>query len=426
MKFYLRPTVDRSARIRPFRPRRATAGATLDPVTAPGGTALAVVTALCRAALASEEGLPVAPPALDGTDPRELFATVQRHRVEELLASYAGVLGLPDELVRLLEAWRSAARQRLLLQTLETVRAWELLHRAGVGVLVFKGQALAVQTTGRADARGPGDVDLLVGPGQLDVAHRVLTGAGWRLREGTGVEPGTWAWRHVRRWGNALTYAGQGADVDLHWRLEITPDAHPPFEVLLGRGEQVAVGGSTLLTLGRYDALRHLAAHREGWVWLRTLADLRRLCRDEQVLTGPLRPAAVRSLAVARATVGLPAGVPAAVHAQLDRTPPAALEGVARHHALAVPTTFAGGAGGLIGLRHRLASSTSVADLRHTTVALVLPAHAAYPIDARTAWTGVPRALARRAATALRSLLRVVGRTIRRGGPCAGPPERAA
>lgn len=395
-------------------------------MTAPGDAALAVVTALCRAALAAEEGLPVEPVALSGTDPRELFATVQRHRVEELLASYAGVLGLPDGLVRHLDAWRAAARQRTLLQALETVRVWELLDRAGVGVLAFKGQPLAVQTTGRADARGPGDVDLLVAPDRLDVAHRVLTDAGWRLREGARVEPGSWAWRHVGRWGNALTYAGQGADVDLHWRLEITPDAHPPFEVLLGRAEQVALGGSSVATLSRYDALRHLAAHREGWVWLRTLADLRRLCRDERILERPLRPAAVRSLAVARATVGLPAGVPAAVHAQLDRTPPRFLERVARQHAVAVPATFAGGAGGLIGLRHRLASSSSVTDLQHTAVALVLPAHAAYPIDARTAWTGVPRALARRAMTALRSLRRVVGRTIRRGGPCAGPPGRAA
>lgn len=390
------------------------------------------MTALCRGALAAEEGLAVAPVALDGTDARGLFATVQRHRVQELLASYADVLGLPPELVAYLEAWRAAARQRTLLQTLETVRAWELLDRAGVGVLAFKGQPLAVQTTGRADARGPGDVDLLVVPGQLVDAHRVLTGAGWRLREGARIEPGSWAWRHVSRWGNALTYVGEGADVDLHWRLELTPDAHPPFDVLRSRAEQVALGTSTLTTLGRYDALRHLAAHREGWVWLRTLADLRRLCRDEAgegVLAGPLRPAAARSLAVARATVGLPSSVPAAVHAQLDRTPPAFLERVARHHALAVPASFAGGVGGGIGFRHRLASSSSLTDLQHTAVALVLPAHAAYPIDARTGWTGVPRALARRAAEAVRSLRRLVRartRRVRRGGPCAGPPGRAA
>lgn len=419
-----------SAWIRPFAPRLATPGATLDPVTAPPD--LALVTALCRSALDAEEGLPVDPLRFDGTDPRGLFASIQRHRVEELLASYAGVLGLPADLVRHLEAWRAAARQRTLLQTLETVRAWELLDRAGVGVLVFKGQPLAVQTTGRADARGPGDVDLLVAPGQLVDAHRVLMAAGWRLREGARIEPGTWAWRHVSRWGNALTYVGDGADVDLHWRLEITPDAHPPFDVLRARAEQVALGASTVTALGRYDALRHLAAHREGWIWLRTLADLRRLCRDEDgaaVLAVPLRPAVARSLAVARATVGLPAAVPAAVHAQLDRTPPDFLDRVARYHALAVPASFAGGVGGALGFRQRLASSSSVADLQHTAVALVLPAHAAYPVDARTAWTGVPRALARRAAAAVRSLrraLRVRLARVRRGGPCAGPPGRAA
>lgn len=429
MKFYLSCRPPGSPQIRPFRSPLPPAGATLDPVAAPARTDLALVTALCRTALEAEEGHAVAPPVLDGTDPRALFAVVQRHRVQELLASYADVLGLPAELVRYLEAWRAAARQRTLLQTLETVRAWQLLDGAGVGVLAFKGQPLAVQTTARSDARGPGDVDLLVAPGQLVDAHRVLTGSGWHLRDGARIEPGTWAWRHVSRWGNALTYVGKGADIDLHWRLEITPDAHPPFDVLRARAEQVALGASTVTALGRYDALRHLAAHREGWVWLRTLADLRRLCRDEGgegVLAGPLRPAAARSLAVTRATVGLPSSVPPAVHAQLDRTPPAFLDRVARYHALAVPTTFAGGLGGTIGFRHRLASSASATDLQHTAVALVLPAHAAYPIDARTAWTGVPRALARRAAAALRSLCGAVGARVRRGGPCAGPPGRAA
>ncbi|HWJ11220.1 MAG TPA: nucleotidyltransferase family protein [Nocardioides sp.] len=409
---------------------------------APAG--LTLVTALCRSALEVEEGRPAAPPALGGIDARALFAVVQRHRVQELLASYADELGLPAELVRILESWRALARQRTLLQTLETVRAWELLDRAGVSALAFKGQPLAVQTTGRADARGPGDVDLLVDPQQLVEAHRALTAAGWSLREGARIEPGTWAWRHVSRWGNALTYRGEGADVDLHWRLEITPDAHPPFDVLRSRAEEVALGASTVTTLSRYDALRHLAAHREGWIWLRTLVDLRRLCRADPgdpddpddpadpgngragVLTGPLRPAALRSLAVARATVGLPDSVPASVHARLDRTSPEFLARVARHHAAPVPATFSGGVGGVLGFRHRLAASRSVRDLQHTTVALVLPAHAAYPVDARTAWTGVPRALARRAAAALRALAGRAARPLRRGGPCAERPGRAA
>lgn len=380
-------------------------------MTAPSGRpdpARAVVTALVRAALAAEEGAAAPGVSLDGYAARALFATAQRHRVQELLRTHADALGLPAELVGLLDRWRLLARQRVLLQTLETVRAWELLDAAGVDALVFKGQALAVQTTGRADARGPGDVDLLVAPDQLVAAHRALTGAGWRLRDGVRVEPGTWSWRHVSRWGNALTYRGEGADVDLHWRLEITPDAHPPFRELLARAEPVVIGDAKVPTLGRYDALRHLAAHREGWVWLRTLADLRRLCREPGVLDGPLRPAAVRSLAAARTTVGLPQGVPASVHAQLDRTPPAFLAQVLRNHAAEVPSGFGGGVGGAIGFRHRLATSSSPADLQHTAVALVLPAHAAYPVRSRTAWTGVPQALALRLSAALRAVRRLL------------------
>jgi hypothetical protein len=375
------------------------------------------LTTLVRTALDAEEGIPAGPVPLDGVDVRALFEIVQRHRVQQLLWAHADVLGLPDELVALLDAWRAMARRRTLLQSLETVRAWDLFDREGVGVIAVKGQALAVQTAGRADARGPGDVDLLVDPAQLVAAHRLLAASGWRPREGGQVDPGTWAWRHLTRWGNALTYAGEAADVDLHWRLDRMPDAHPPFGVLRARSEPVALGTSSVATLSRYDALRHLATHREGWIWLRTLVDLRRLARSETALDGPLRPAAALSLALARTTVGLPATVPAEVHRRLDETPAPLLARVARLHAATVPTAHVAAYGGR-DVRGRLGEISSMADLRHAAVELVLPAEVVFPVRARTAWTGVPRALGRRAAD--------LTRKVRRDAPCAPPPEPAA
>ncbi|GAA3646635.1 hypothetical protein GCM10022237_02620 [Nocardioides ginsengisoli] len=379
--------------------------------------ALGLVATLARTALDAEEGLPVGPVPLDGVDLGGLFEVAQRHRVQPLLRTHADVLGLPEELTGRLDAWHAMARRRTLLQSLETVRAWELLDRAGVGVLAVKGQPLAVQTAGRADARGPGDVDLLVDPDQLVEAHRLLTAAGWRPREGGQVEPGTWAWRHLTRWGNALTYAGEAADVDLHWRLDRMPDAHPPFGVLRARSERVTLGTSSVATLSRYDALRHLATHREGWIWLRTLVDLRRLARAEAALDGPLRPAAALSLALARATVGLPATVPVDVHRRLDDTPAPLLERVVRLHADGVPTAHTAAYGGR-DVRGRLGEISSMTDLRHAAVELVLPAGVVLPVRARTAWTGVPRALGLRAAD--------LSRKLRRDGPCAPPPEPAA
>ena len=391
---------------------------TLASVSAAPGDGLGVVATLVRAALDAEEGRAGAPVPVAAAEVRTVFEVAQRHRVQPLLRTHAAVLGLPDELVGLLDRWLTAARRQTMLQALETVRAWELLDGAGIEVLAVKGQALAVQTAGRADARGPGDVDLLVDPARLVEAHRLLTGAGWRLRDDARVEPDTWAWRHLTRWGNALTYQGEAADVDLHWRLDVMPDAHPPFAVLRSRAEHVRVGTATLATLSRYDALRHLATHREGWIWLRTLVDLRRLARTEAALDGPLRPAAALSLAVARTTVGLPATVPAAVHARLDEAPREVVDRVARLHADAVPTAHAAVYGGRRKLRGRLAELTSVADLQHAAVELVLPADVVFPVRSRTGWTGVPRALGLRAAD--------LSRRVRRDAPCAPPPEPAA
>lgn len=381
--------------------------------------ALDLLRSLVRDTLAAEEGRPVAAADLGAVDVPALLAVVRRHRVGELLRSSAAALALPADLVAGLDAGRDLARPRLLLQAMETVRACALLADHGVDVLAFKGQALAVQTTGRADARGPGDVDLLVPPDRVVAAHRALLAGGWALREEGRVEPGTWAWEYVSRWGNALTYAGHGADVDLHWRLEASPGAHPDFAVLHARRAEVSLGGARVPTLSPSDALRHSAAHREGWVWLRTLVDLRRLARDPAVLDGELRPVALASLAIARATVGLPDSVPAHVHDRLDRVPAAVVDKALGYHRDAVPASFGGGAGSALTFRHRLASLSTPADLRHAAVTLVLPAHAALPVRSRTAWTGVPRALALRLRTLVRSRLR-------RGGPCAGRPGRAA
>lgn len=382
-------------------------------------TAHDLLRTLVRDALAAEEGQPVEPVDLGAVDVADLLAVVRRHRVAELLRARAEPLALPAELVEGLDAWRALARPRLLLQAMETVRACALLEGHGIDVLAFKGQALAVLTTGDASARGPGDVDLLVAPERVLDAHRALLAGGWALREDGRVEPDTWAWRHVSRWGNALTYAGQGADVDLHWRLDPSPGAHPALAVLHARRAEVPLGGARLPTLSTYDALRHSAAHREGWVWLRTLVDVRRLAREPGVLEGELRPVALASLAIARATVGLPEDVPGLVNDRLDRVPRAVVERALGYHRAAVPASFGGGAGSALTFRHRLASRSTSADLRHAAVSLVLPAHAALPVRARSAWTGVPWALALRLRTLVRS-------RVRRGAPCAEQPGRAA
>ncbi|WP_156391659.1 MULTISPECIES: nucleotidyltransferase family protein [unclassified Nocardioides] len=382
--------------------------------------ALGVLRTLVKGALGAEEGRPAEPVSLGEVAPHDLLEVIGRHRVSDVLRTHADALGLPREITSVMDAWRQRNQQRLMLQTLETVRAVRLLDEHGIDVLVFKGQALAVQTTGQYDARGPGDIDLLVAPGKVADAHRVLKAAGWALHAYGQIEPEMWAWGHVNRWGSALTYIGAGGDVDLHWRFEPLRGAHPEFAELWPRRELVEIGGAQVATLSPRDALGHLAGHREGWTWMRTLIDLRRLARDPAVFDGGLRAPAAVSLAVARETVGLPVGVPPRIHAQLDRVPAAVLDRARANHSVSNPSTYSGGSGGHF--RHHVASSRNPGDLGRAVVVLALPAHAALPIRSRTAWTGVPSALRLRFGNLVRALL---GR-VRRDAPCVEQPAPVA
>lgn len=357
-------------------------------------TALDVLCQMVSSALEAEEGRAIAPVPVGDVPVRDLLDAVRRHRVPELLRSRAGELGLPAEVVRVLDAMVEGSRQRHLVHTFETVRAWRLLDAAGIEAVVFKGIPLSVLTTGRPDARGAGDVDLLVRPDAVAAAHRLLAAAGWALHEQGRIEPGMWAWRHVQRWGHTLTYLGAGADVDLHWRLDAMPGAQPDTHDLLARRTTVEVGGTPIPTLAPADAFRHLAGHREGWIWLRTLVDLRRLARDPAVFAHELPAPALTSLAAARATVGLPDTVPDGVLAGLDRVPDVALARARAHHEL--PVAVFGGAGTAREVRNGMASVRRPRDLQQLAVTLVLPPHAALPIRSATAWGGVPRAFARR------------------------------
>ncbi|GAB4012611.1 hypothetical protein GCM10028772_38540 [Nocardioides ultimimeridianus] len=378
-----------------------------------------------RQALAVEEGAAARPVDLTGTAPAALLDAVRRHRVGDLLHQHPDTLGLPEDVVRELRAWHDYARPRLVVQAMETVRAWRALTDAGIDALVIKGLPLAVLTTGRTDARGAGDVDLFIDPRSVVEAHRVLNAQGWHVPETGPVEPGLWAWRHLVRWGNALTYEGAAADADLHWRLEVTPGTHPGFAAFWGRRVEVDLGVGRVPTPAAGDALRHLAAHREGATWLRTLVDLRRLARDPAVFgeeLPELPELAVGYLAVARETVGLPEGVPESVVERLDGVTPQLLARARRRQLDDVRRDFGGGAGSLRSLADNRALSTDRTDLAYAAMALVLPVHTALPVRARTAWTGVPTALVRRA----RALLKALWGRVRPGAPCAERPGRGA
>jgi hypothetical protein len=352
-----------------------------------------------RGALRLEDGLSWTPESGDESF-EDLIEALRRHRVAELVGSQAAGLGVPEVLVSPIEAIRAASRRAMMLQVLETDRLQGLFAGAGIRCMAIKGPALAVQTTGDPAARGSGDVDLLIDLQDVETAHRLLLANGWRIRPGYQVEPGTWAWDHVLRAFNALTYDGPGSAVDLHWRLDPTFDALPTFAEAWERRVRVDLGGGVQVqTLCHADLLAHTSLHnaKDSWRWMRGLVDLHRLAADPRTWDRqgqPLRKLELRSLAVTRSLVGLPPNVPQPVLDQLDRVRATVLHRaqVAQDRPVAAEYPFPGFESMRL-LRYMIAASPSPRDLRHSAVATVLPVKAVIGVEAKSAWTGVPLTL---------------------------------
>lgn len=358
------------------------------------------VRAWVRGALRLEAGLDwTAEPASEPV--AELVEAVRRHRVAELVATHAAGLGLAEDVAGLIGELRAAGRRALMVQLLELERLCSVFDGAGLRHLAMKGPALAVQTTGDPSSRGSGDLDLLISPLDVEAACRLLEANGWRMRVGSEVEPGTWAWGHVLRSFNAFTFDGPGSTVDLHWRLDPTLDALPGFEEVWTRREKVDLGALQVETLGRADLLGNTSLHaaKDYWRWLRSLVDVHRIVGDPRTWErafdqDPLRRLEIETLAVTRFVVGLPPAVPAEVLALVDRVPASVLTRALTAQERPVYATYPfPGAESMRALRYMLAASSTARDRRHAAVATLLPVKTVVGIDAKSAWSGVPLTL---------------------------------
>ena len=226
-----------------------------------------------------------------GPSAAEVVDAVVGHRVVGVLAGYLGALGVREELLPLL---RPALEQHVadgVWLEFDTAMVSGLLTTAGIEHMVVKGVALAAVSGLAATARGAGDVDVWVRPGDVARAEEVIGASGWhRVRTGLPHSSESWRWRLLLAVANELPMAASdGNAVDLHWRL--TPfagEAIPGFDEALERSvrlNDVAVGMRTLCPA---DALRHLAQHgrKDRWPTLRHVVDVVRLvdrCDPDEV-----------------------------------------------------------------------------------------------------------------------------------------------
>jgi hypothetical protein len=377
----------------------------------PTAQAVRSVREMAAVALRLESGLRVeAAPQRSGLTADDLEAAVVRHRLGDLLEPHAAEVGLPRDVAERLGERRRKEHLWTMRQMLELRRMSDLM--AGLDWLSIKGPALAVQTTGDPTARGPGDLDVFVHPDDVERAVERIVRHGWRPRTVGSATPGTWAWRYLLWNYNEMTFDGPHSTVDLHWRLDPSAAALPSFAASWSRRVLVPVGDVTVHTLGPRDAFSHACRHAEkdGWRWLRNLVDVHRLARRDDVWSSlhevPLEPPDLRALTVTAACVGLPTTVPQ--HLVREDAGSARLihrAFAAQESRLVDPNPRPGAASGQY-IRYRLSVSRRGTDVARALSAYVLPVEVVHDVDDRSAWTGLPRALRRRATSLVRRLMR--------------------
>lgn len=238
-----------------------------------------------RSALVLESGGTATPLTSSGVGPDQLLAAIYRHRVVELLGEHSDALELPAPIPERLRAQRRSAQRSVMVQILEIARVAAIFSKGGIRWLSLKGPALAVQTTGAVDGRGCGDIDVFVGADAVEEAFRLLTGSGWAVRAPSPRDPASWAWRHVLRTYNEMTFDGVHSSIDVHWRLDPTRSALPDFETAWSQRVTVDLPEVTVATLSAAHAFSHTCHHaaKDEWRWLRSLIDVHRLARDPDV-----------------------------------------------------------------------------------------------------------------------------------------------
>ena len=248
--------------------------------TAQGSNALSEV--LSRALIAESGGVVTDWPQIPVTAQPEFIGAVNRHRVSSTIAPVGQFIGLTPDSQKQLEVILS--RDILGSMRLQSAAAaiTDALTQAGVRSIVYKGVALAAQTTGDPASRGFGDVDILVSPSDFIAAHDSLLGAGARLMPGFVPDPHSHLWPTAQRIGCEAPYRWRGVDLDIHWRFDRLPQiANIEFDALWERRSYVTLAGQSVATLGALDALMVTCVHgtKEQWRQWRWVVDAVRQMR---------------------------------------------------------------------------------------------------------------------------------------------------
>ena len=156
--------------------------------------------------------------------------------------------------------------------TAEVLAAFEA---AGVDALLLKGPALTALLYAAGEHRSYNDTDLLVAPGQVDAAEKVLAALGYaNAHSVTGVDD-VGGVVHAHPW--IRTSSADESMVDLHrWLAGAERSPTAAWDALVARRTWIDVGGGRAAVLDRPGQAMHLAMHaaQHGPAYERQLGEL--------------------------------------------------------------------------------------------------------------------------------------------------------
>jgi hypothetical protein len=204
----------------------------------------------------------------------------QRHRVLPMVFKNlrrAAWDVLPDTVQAFLDGEYRRNSFRSLVLAGETVRLIRLLAQNGVAAIPLKGQVLALQVYGDLSSRHAGDIDLLIGPQNIDQADEVLHGQGYRL-----INPHLVCTplrkRFTRRRIHHYHYSSSAnrIQVEIHWLMSAVFRLPFQFDRLWSQGEHFSFTGDALTVLPGVNNMIFLCIHgaTHGWSRLKWLCDI--------------------------------------------------------------------------------------------------------------------------------------------------------
>jgi len=233
--------------------------------------------------------------------PEEWTALIQdaaQHGVLQLIAPRLIDNGLPDRVREAVDQQLAIGSmwQRHLAASLE--EAVGVLSAAGIRPAVLKGPVLAERLYDDPAARPCMDIDLLVGPADLDTARSALRKAGYA---GDPELSASYLIRHAHH----LHFTRTGApSIELHFRAYAGFGTVLPARVLLDRATEYCFAGrARVLVPAAEDEFVYLAIHAAGHCFVRLLwlYDLKLLLRRHPDLDWDEIAARVESIGVASA-----------------------------------------------------------------------------------------------------------------------------